>query len=180
MLKVAAGGWHSLVINADRSITFFGCNDHDRAPHAGLPGAFVDASAGASCSIMARPNGHIDCIGNNHYGCVPPGGVAGDFVSASAGGAICVAVTKVGEIELWGRVGGQGQPPAGVIEGPFKAINAGTYHTVALDFDGRGRHAALSRVEREGRATAPSDPALRTSDHARASPRRALTLLIAR
>jgi hypothetical protein len=96
-------------------------------------------SAGSFISLMLRENGTVHGVGANHHDCNPPAGVAGPFVAIAAGSCVCVGLFANGDILHWGSIGGQGQPPAGVIKGPFHAITAGWLYTLALREDGSAR-----------------------------------------
>ena len=138
-IKIGAGFYHSLALCKDRSVVFWGRNSNDEAPPVSLPGPYIDASAGgghdSGFSIMLRVDGSVHFIGSNDHECVPPAGLPA-FVAIAAGHRVCVGLTKEGNLWHWGRVGGEGQPPAGLIVGSFVSICVGFSHSLALTSKG--------------------------------------------
>ena len=124
--QVAAGGSHSLALQADGTAWAWGFNQHGQlgtAANAGTstptptptplgPDLYVQLTAGQEHSLGRRPDGTLWAWGFNQYGQlgtgstsggpVPAPVVAGRYVQVAAGGAHTVARRADGTVWAWG------------------------------------------------------------------------------
>jgi len=131
-IAIAAGGAHSLALQADGSVLGWGYNNDGQAtPPAGND--FVAIAAGGEHSLALKADDSIVGWGRNDYGqATPPAG--NDFVAIAAGYYHSLALKADGSVVGWGRDSyGQATPPAG---NDFVAIAAGVLHSLALKADG--------------------------------------------
>jgi alpha-tubulin suppressor-like RCC1 family protein len=128
---IAAGGFHSLALNADGTVAAWGKNSDHQTD---VPGAATNAvaiAAGGFHSMALKDDGSVVAWGRNWEGQtnVPP--TATNVVAIASGWSHSLALRTDGTIVAWGdnQCGQTNAPPvaAGVI-----AIAAGYYHNLAL------------------------------------------------
>ena len=144
---VAAGGRHSLALNANGTVQTWGDSS---AGQANLPKGsnFVAIACGFLDSMLLQTNGTVQVVGdiwdsvaNPNY--VPPG--LSNVVAIAAGQYHCLALKADGTVTAWGTSTnpgtyvvnvdyGQSAVPAGLSN--VVAIAAGGWHSLALKADG--------------------------------------------
>jgi alpha-tubulin suppressor-like RCC1 family protein len=132
-VTIAAGGYHSLALKSDGSLTSWGWNEYGQGnPPKGND--FNAISAGWGNNYLAlKSDGSIVGWGRNWDNqATPPDG--NDFKAISAGRNHSLALKSDGSIICWGNNEiGQATPPYG---NDFIAIDAGNGHSLALKSDG--------------------------------------------
>jgi alpha-tubulin suppressor-like RCC1 family protein len=135
LVKVAAGGVHSLALKQDGSIVAFGQNFYGQCNIPLIDSNFIDISAGWYHSLALKQDGSIVAWGRNDYGqCNVPEPNSG-FIAVAAGGFHSLGLKQDGSIVAWGR-GYEGQRNVPSPNSGFIAISAGGYHSLALKQDG--------------------------------------------
>ncbi len=131
-VAVAAGAYHSLLLDADGRVTARGENAHGQC---NIPwGQKTTAvAAGFYHSLVLRSDGSVSAWGDNTRGQreVPSGS---DFVAIGAGQWHGLAIRSDGSLVAWGwNEYGQCDVPDG---NDFEAVSGGLYHSLALKSDG--------------------------------------------
>jgi WD40 repeat protein len=128
---LAAGGYHSLALMKNGTITGWGCNTHGQAsPPEGLNGV-VAIAAGTLHSLALLENGTVIGWGHNNLNQATPRKTWRGVVAIAAGESHSLALLSNGFVVGWGsNFENQSQPPAG-LQG-VTAIAAGGYHSLAL------------------------------------------------
>ena len=134
-VKVAAGGFHTVVLRTDGSVACWGRNDLGQCSVPSELGPVSSIAAGLFHNVALRADGSVACWGSNTDGqCDVPAGI-GPVASIAAGDAHTVALKTNGSVTCWGNNGdGQCNVPGGM--GPIASVAAGAFHTVALRADG--------------------------------------------
>jgi len=107
VVAIAGGGWHSLALKADGTVTGWGRNDFSQA--AALPGVsnVVAIAAGAADSLVLEANGRLVAWGDNTYGQTNvPGNLTNGVVAIASGGWHNLALQANGTVVAWGAGGG--------------------------------------------------------------------------
>jgi len=134
-VAIAAGGYHSLVLNADGTVAAWGYNgDGETNVPPGLSNV-VAISAGFYHSLALKADGTVAAWGYNagNVGSVPDG--LANVAAIAAGGYHNLALKTDGTVTAWGdNDDGETVVPAGL--GNVVAIAAGEYHSLALKADG--------------------------------------------
>ncbi|MEW6426816.1 MAG: SBBP repeat-containing protein [Thermodesulfobacteriota bacterium] len=140
---VAAGYFHSMVLNADGTVTPWGYNQYGQTTQpSGLTGV-VAVAAGTLHSLALKNDGTVVAwgAGLTDTGSYPefgqsivPAGLT-DVIAITAGDEHSLALKKDGTVVAWGfNKDGQASVPAGLKD--VVAIAAGSIHSLALKGDG--------------------------------------------
>jgi len=102
VVAIAGGGWHSLALKSDGTITGWGRNDFGQASiPAGLSNV-VAIAAGAAYSMALQANGTVLAWGDNIYGPTNvPAGLS-NVVAIASGGWHALALKSNGIVAAWG------------------------------------------------------------------------------
>ena len=134
-VAVAAGGAHSVALQADGTVVAWGRNAEGQTAVPAVLNHVVGLAAGIAHSVALKADGTVVAWGDNTFGqtAVPAG--LGNVVSIAAGNYHSVALKGDGTVVAWGDHGeGQTTVPAGLAN--VIGISAGGAHTVALQSDG--------------------------------------------
>ena len=130
-IAVAAGGYHSIVLRSDGSVTGWGRNEESQADFPVEMRSTIAIAGGFYHSLILLENGDVAGWGANDYAqSVVPGDLT--MVKAiAAGGYHNLALQADGRVVAWGRNNyGQSNVP-GNLESA-SAIAAGAWHSMAL------------------------------------------------
>ncbi|GAA5141177.1 hypothetical protein GCM10023340_02430 [Nocardioides marinquilinus] len=133
--SIAAGGRHSLAVDATGHVWAWGTNDQGQvAVPASLDGVrVVQVAAYGAASLALTADGRVVGWGDNGTGTVAvPARVTSEKVrTIDVGSEIAMALTRDGRLLVWGDTGTN--PPAAVAaHAPFGAIAAGGRHELVL------------------------------------------------
>ena len=130
-IPVAAGGYHSLVLRSDGSVTGWGRNEESQADVPVAMRSPIAIAAGFYHSLVLQEDGVVGGWGANDYAqAVTPENLT--MVKAiAAGGYHTLALQADGRVIAWGRNNyGQSNVPSDL--GSASAIAAGAWHSMAL------------------------------------------------
>ncbi|MHB9005347.1 MAG: HYR domain-containing protein [Limisphaerales bacterium] len=133
VLAVDGGGFHSLAIRLDGSLTSWGDDSYGQV--SGMPvGTFLAVAAGGFHSVALRTDGSLVSWGSDDHQLVSHTPASGTYSTIAAGIAHTVALRTDGTLVVWGddSFGQVGGTPSGV----FSIISAGGQHNVAVRPDG--------------------------------------------
>jgi hypothetical protein len=134
-VRVAAGSWHSLILQADGSVTAFGDNS---AGQTNIPANLVKVltvAAGGYHSLALQADGTVVAWGDNTYGQASVPSNLSNVVAIAAGVWHSVALRADGTVVAWGLdSSGQRTVPEGLTQ--VVTIAAGGAHSLALRADG--------------------------------------------
>jgi alpha-tubulin suppressor-like RCC1 family protein len=136
VIDVAAGGFHSMVLQADGTILAWGRNFYGQVDVPTGLGPVVEVAAGLDHSMALKQGGTVAAWGRNSSGqCnVPPGLV--NVVQIAAGRTHSLARRADNTVVAWGyNVQGQASVPAS-LAGQAVFIAGGGYHSAAVRADG--------------------------------------------
>ncbi len=134
-VAIAAGSWHSLILNSSGRVTAWGNNANGQcnAP-ANLSNA-LSIAAGGYHSLTINSSGSVVAWGANDYGQVAVPDSVHDVIAVAAGTWHSLALRSDGILLAWGdNSWGQATVPAGLTN--VVAIAAGGNHSLALKTDG--------------------------------------------
>ncbi len=130
--RIAAGGFHSIVLNADGTVEAWGNNNEGQC---GVPEELSDitaVSAGYTFSIALKFDGTLEAWGDNTYGqCVVV--ELSDVAAISAGYYHALALKEDGTVVGWGW-NNKGQ--CNITGSDNVAVAGGRLHSLALKTDG--------------------------------------------
>ncbi len=134
-IAIAAGGLHSLGLQAEGRVLAWGDNSYGQRD---VPATLTDAiaiAAGGYHNLAIRLNGTVVAWGANDYGQTNvPAGLSG-VIGIAAGTWHSVALQADGRVRVWGDNSfGQTNQPAGLTN--VVAVAAGGNHALALRADG--------------------------------------------
>jgi hypothetical protein len=137
-VAIAGGGWHSLALKSDGTLTGWGRTDYGQAYIPTGLSNVVAIAAGAAFSLVLKADGMLVAWGDNYYGQtnIPPG--LSNMVAIAAGGWHCLALKSNGTVIAWGAGSGsnpnvdygQNQVPTGLSN--VVQIAAGQVNSLAL------------------------------------------------
>ena len=134
-VAVAGGGWHSLALRADGTVTAWGDNS---AGQCDVPPGLTNViavAAGGYHNLALRADGTVVGWGDNFYGQTTIAENVTNIAAIAAGDWYSAALRVDGSILLWGSdQEGQLEPPPGATN--IIAIAAGNEHCLALRADG--------------------------------------------
>ncbi|WP_218638945.1 S-layer homology domain-containing protein [Paenibacillus sp. FSL H8-0548] len=135
MVRISAGGFHSLALKADGTVVVWGDNSLGQTT---VPEGLSDVAsiaAGYNHSLALKADGTVVAWGENNHGqTTVPAGLS-DVASVAAGYGHSLALKSDGTIIAWGLNDyGQTSIPAGLSN--VVAIAGGGYHSLALKSDG--------------------------------------------
>jgi len=132
--RIAAGYYHSVVLQADSTVVMWGDNTYGQTIiPAGLVGV-TGVAAGGRHTVVVRSDGTVVAWGFNLYGqTTVPVGLTG-VVAVAAGVSHSVALKNDGTIVTWGaNTNGETTIPTGLVG--VTGIAAGSNHTVVVKND---------------------------------------------
>ena len=141
-VAVAGGGYHSLALQRNGSVTAWGYNSYSET---NVPGSLTNATAvaaGLYHSLALRNNGTVTAWGYSGYGQTTVPASATNVTAIAAGWYHSLALRSNGTVVAWGAGTSQSSPPyAGQSIVPTNltgvtAIAAGAYHSLALRTNG--------------------------------------------
>ncbi|GGD97735.1 S-layer homology domain-containing protein [Paenibacillus nasutitermitis] len=135
LVRIAAGGSHSLALDSDGTVVAWGNNAHGQSSVPdGLTGV-MSVAAGGNHSLALKSDGTVVAWGFNFSGQTTiPNGLAG-VVSIAAGEHHSLALKADGTVVAWGEdSNGESSVPGGLSE--IVAVAAGDRHSLALKLDG--------------------------------------------
>ena len=133
-IALAAGGFHTLALQADGRVVAWGKNFGGQTNVPGSAVNVIAVAAGSDHSLALQADGTVLAWGRNldNQTNVPPS--ATNVIAIAAGWAHSVALRGDGTVIAWGNNDyGQTNVPAGLAD--VVAIAAGYYHTLALRAD---------------------------------------------
>jgi hypothetical protein len=139
VVAIAAGGWHSLALKADGTLTGWGRNDYSQATAPPGLSNVVAIAAGAADSLALEANGRLVAWGDNTYGQTNvPGNLTNGILAIASGGWHNLVLKTNGTVVAWGAGGGaspyvdygQTNVPAGLTN--VIQIAAGLLNSLAL------------------------------------------------
>ncbi|MCP4847364.1 MAG: hypothetical protein GY899_05385 [Verrucomicrobiaceae bacterium] len=133
---IAAGGYHSLVVQEDGLAVAWGRNNYGQSSIPINLGETSAVSSGAWHSMALRVDGTVLAWGNNSHGQGTVPAELQGVIAVAAGAQHCLALRVNGKPVAWGsNNNGQGMVPDEVDE--VIAIAAGGYHNIALRKGGK-------------------------------------------
>jgi alpha-tubulin suppressor-like RCC1 family protein len=134
VVKIAAGGYHSLALLQNGTVVAWGLNANGQANVPAGVSNVVAIAAGAYHSLALMSNGAIRAWGLNNYGQTTVPASLTNGVATAAGFYHSVALRSDGTLIAWGNNGsGQTAVPVGLSN--VVAVAAGGYHTIVLKRD---------------------------------------------
>jgi hypothetical protein len=140
VVSIAAGGFHTLALLSDGSVTNWGKYwdgglGFEVLPLTGIFTNIVAMAAGENHDLFLQKDGTLLTWGLNHagQGDVPSG--LTNIVAISAGGDHCLALRADGLVFAWGR-DNWGQAQTGNLSSNLVAVTSGMDHNLALRDDG--------------------------------------------
>jgi hypothetical protein len=134
VVKIAAGGYHSLALLQNEMVVAWGLNTYGEA---NVPAGLSNISAiaaGGYHSLVLMSNGAVRAWGLNNYGQTTVPANLSNSVAIAAGFYHSAALRRDGTVIAWGNNGlGQTAVPVGLSN--VVAVAAGGYHTVVLKRD---------------------------------------------
>ena len=139
VVAIAAGGDHSLALQADDSIFPWGDNSSGQSnvllPGVLKPGGIVAVADGGSHALGLRSDGTVAAWGDDSYGQTDVPSFAGPVVAVAAGGLHSLALLSDGSVVAWGSNASlQQSVPASATN--VLAIAAGDAFSLAIRSDG--------------------------------------------
>jgi len=134
-VSIAAGGYHCLALQPDRTVVAWGFNsDGQSSVPAGLS-SVVAVDAGEYFSLALLTDGTVQGWGDDENGAVSGATGLSNVVAVAAGAYHSLALSGSGTVAAWGyNDDGQTDIPAGLSN--VVAVAAGAYHSLALRSDG--------------------------------------------
>ena len=139
VVAVAGGGWHSLALKADGTLTGWGRNDYSQASIPADVSNVVAIAAAAAGSLVLEAGGKLVAWGDNTYGQTNiPSTLTNGVLAIAAGGWHYLALKSDGTVVAWGAgVGSSPYVDFGQTTVPFGLTNvaeiaAGTLNSLAL------------------------------------------------
>jgi hypothetical protein len=132
---IAAGEYHSLLVQSDGTVVAWGDNANSQATvPAGLSNVAALAGGGLH-SLALKTDGTVTAWGDNSYGqATVPNGLS-NVAAIAAGGFHSLALRSDGTVVAWGNnSSGQASVPGGLSN--VVAISAGDLHSIMLKSDG--------------------------------------------
>jgi len=131
---LAVGGYHTLALRTDGTVTGWGDNSYGQASAPGLSGVKAIA-AGLHHSLALHSNGTVTAWGRNQYGQVNvPAGLT-NIMAIACGANHCLALRSNGTVAAWGdNTDLQAAPPP--LATNIIAVAAGLKHSLGLRANG--------------------------------------------